>query len=273
MYTGVRHSWGETFTSRWDLVGYFHRIGMVEQAWKLTRCGVTPKVLTRGKSKRRRVLGCHAGYCPICARLRRNRIFSGMRPWIEGQMGELGAAAHVKVALPHSEGRILERMERLAKKIRSATAARDWRKRFSGQVGVVMNLEIGPGTSMTGHPHAHLFIYARTEEGLDAFLGWLKAWWRRRAKRDLIEGAGLTYLGRDPGTWAPRLRYVLKGNRINPGWPVGLVKEVMEAITSGRRYFSVWGIAARRGGWTRARRAANIQALRPFSGSALRATG
>ncbi len=196
-----------------------------------------------------------------------------MRPWIKGQMGLSGASAHLKLALPSSQGRVLERLSRLAKEVRSVTTTRDWRRGFSLTIGVVMTLEIGPGSDKRGHPHAHLFIYASTREALDTFLDWLKSRWARRVGQKLIEGAGLSLMGLDPDEWAPRLHYILKGNRIRPDWPQDLVKQVIEAITSRKRLLSVWGMAIRRGGWTRARFATNIQAFRPTSLKRLRATG
>lgn len=273
LYLRIRHSWGATIADRNTLVGFLGQHGLLKQAWKLTQCGVTPATLARSKRERRRVFGCHVGYCPICARLRQNRIFSRMRPCIEGQMGEFGASAQLKLALPSSEGRVSERLGRLAKEVRSTTTTRGWRQRFSSDIGVVMTLEIGPGSDMLGHPHAHLFIYARTDHALEAFLGWLKVRWTRRVRTELIEGASLTLMGRDPDKWAPRLRYVLKGNPISPDWPLALVEEVIEAITSRKRLFSVWGLATRRGGWTRARFASNIQVFRPTALSGFRATG
>lgn len=273
MYHGIRQSWGATITERKTLVGFLGQQGLFKQAWKLTQCGVTPTTLARKRSQRQRVLGCHTSYCPICARLRRNRIFSRMRPWIKGQMGLFGASAHLKLALPPSEGRVLERLSRLADEVRSATTTRDWRQRFSSNIGVVMTLEVGPGSHKLGYPHAHLFIYASTRGALDAFLDWLKARWARRVRQKLIEGAGLSLMGPDPDEWAPRLHYILKGNRIRPDWPQDLVKQVIEAITSRKRLFSVWGLATRRGGWTRARFATNIQAFRPTTLKRLRATG
>lgn len=255
------------------LIGCLARHGLIKQAKKLTHCGVTPTTLARGRSERRRVLGCHAGYCPICTRLRRNRIFSRMRPWIERQMGEFGASAHLKLALPSSEGRVLERLNRLAKEVRSVTTIPAWRDRFSSDIGVVMALEVGPGSHNLGHPHAHLFVFASAETALEAFLEWLKTRWTRRVQTDLIEGAGLSLLGQSPDAWAPRLRYVLKGNRISPDWPLPLVEQVIEAITSRKRLFSVWGLAKRRGGWTRARFAGNIQAFRPNLMGKVKAAG
>jgi hypothetical protein len=164
-------------------------------------------------------------------------------------------------------------MDKLAKEVRSAKTSSIWRHRFLGEIGVVMNLEIGPGTDQRGHPHAHLFIYARTEKALEAFLDWLRARWKKRVRVELIEGAGLTLLGRNPDSWAPRLRYVLKGNRVDPQWPLGLLGEVLESITSHRRLFTTWGIAGRKGGWTRARRNGTIRKFHPVAPSHLRATG
>lgn len=273
MYTGIQQSWSTTIARRRTLIGYLTQQGFFEPAWKLTRCGVTPNTLARRVSQRRRVLGCHMSYCPTCARLRQNRIFSRMRPWVEGQMGEFGASAHLKLALPSSQGRVLERLSQLGKEVRSVTSTRDWREGFSLSIGVVMTLEIGPGGDQRGHPHAHLFIYASTKGALDPFLDWLKTRWARRVRQRLIEGAGLSIMGPDPNEWAPRLRYILKGNRIQPGWPQDLLEQVIEAITSRKRLFSVWGMAVRQGGWTRARFATNIQAFRSAAQNQLRATG
>ena len=239
----------------------------------MTRCGVTLGSLAQGKSKRRRVLGCHRSYCPACARLRRNRIFSRMRPWVEGQMGLTGGAAFLTLSLPESDGRVIDRLARLSKEVRSIPTARDWRRGFCPDIGVVMTFEIGPGSNRTGYVHAHLFIYSGSREALGAFLNWLSSRWSRRVKRDLIEGAGLEFMGPNPEEWAPRLHYLLKGNRIALDWPLPLVEEVLEAITSGKRFFSVWGLAKRRGGWTRARFAGNIQAFRPSLMGKLKVAG
>jgi hypothetical protein len=166
----------------------------------------------------------------------------------------------------------VERLDRLAEEVRSITGTRVWR-RFSGVIGVAMTLEVGPGTTGRGHPHAHLFVYSNSAETLDDFLDWLKGRWFRRVKRELIEGAGLTIMGPGPDDWAPRLSYILKGNHIMPGWPHPLVDEVLEAISSGKRLFSAWGLAHRRGGWTSARFAPNVQRFRPFCERRLLATG
>lgn len=253
-------------------MGFLAEHGWTKQAEKLTRCGVTPASLARGKSKRRRVLGCHVRYCPVCARLRQNRIFSRMRPWVEGQMGEHGCAALLTLALPDTPELLIDRLVSLAEEVRSITGTRAWR-RFSETIGVVMTLEVGAGSTGRGHPHAHLFVYSDSRKSLDAFLDWFRAHWSRRVKRDLIEGAGLDFMGPDPGEWAPRLSYLLKGNRIVPDWPLPLVGEVLKAITSGKRLFSVWGLAKRPGGWTRARFAYNIRVFRPSCERRFQATG
>lgn len=272
LYTRLRKSWGATLAERRALVGCLAQNGWVKQAKKLTFCGVTPTSLARDRSKRRRVLGCHSSLCPVCARLRQNRIFSRMRPWVEGQMGELGRAALLKLAIPDTQELVIDRLTDLADEVRSITGTRAWRK-FSGAIGVVMTLEVGRGSTGRGHPHAHLFVYSNSGKVLDAFLDWLKIRWSRRVKRDLIEGADLIFMGPDPSVWAPRLHYILKGNRVDPDWPLPLMREVIEAITSGKHLFSVWGLAKRPGGWTSARFASNIRVFRPSYAQRLLAAG
>jgi hypothetical protein len=187
-------------------------------------------------------------------------------------MGLTGGAALLTLSLPESNGRVIDRLAHLSKEVRSIIGTPVWR-RFLLDIGAVMTIEIGSGTNRTGYVHAHLFVYSGSREALGAFLDWLSSRWSRRARRDLIDGAGLEIMGPNPDEWAPRLCYLLKGNRIALDWPVTLVAEVLEAITSRKRLFSAWGLAKRRGGWTRARFARNIQAFRPSHTRRLQAAG
>ncbi|HEY9766610.1 MAG TPA: hypothetical protein V6C82_09595 [Chroococcales cyanobacterium] len=198
-----------------------------------------------------------------------------MRSFVAWHIGAAGAAMHLVLAHPNDGSPVLPRLTLLAKDIRSAKQTRTWRTRYQHSVGVVMGLEIEGGSTLSGHPHAHLFVFSADYEELISFLAWMKRRWRRRVGWDLVEGCQVSVLSSMAGDWAPRLRYVMKGSELDPEWPVDLLKEVIASLSAGKRLLTFWGLARREGGWLRPRPRgrARVLRLRPLAASRLRSTG
>lgn len=258
---------------RMTLVELLESAGQCRAAKKLAFCGRRSLPVVLPGQIWRVHLGCGAAYCPVCVIRRRDRVFKAMRDRILQTIQHTGAAVHLVFALPPGQGSVLERLTRVAKEIRSAKQAPAWRGKFKATIGVVMGLEVSGGSHLCGHPHVHLFAYSAEAREVQAFTAWLKARWMRRVDGVLVEGCEELHLSAAPEEWAPRLRYVMKGSKLDPTWPPGLLQEVVAALSAGKRLLTTWGIAMRRGGWTRVRRATNIQVFRPNHLGKLPATG
>lgn len=272
-YPTRRDALHQAIDLRMTLVGLLETVGQCRAAKKLAFCGrrSLPVILPGGTWRVH--LGCGAAYCPVCVIRRRDRIFKAMRESVHRTIQRSGAAVHLIIALPHGPGSVLDRLTRLAKEIRSAKQAPAWRGRFKATIGVVVGLEVGGGSHLGGHPHVHLFAYSAEGREVRAFSAWLKARWMRRVGGNLVEGCEEFHLSASPEDWATRLWYVMKGSKLDPTWPPGLLQEVVASLSAGKRLLTTWGIAVRPGGWSRARRTSNIQAFRPFASSMLRAAG
>lgn len=232
----------------------FESLGLMREASRLGRCGLRTFDHTKEGKTFHLTLGCGAAYCPVCVLRKRNRLFRALRGCVEANVGAEGAAALVTLALPDTPSRsVLSRLERLVAEVRSSKQCGAWRRGFKHTIGVVMGVEIGPGGAFQGHPHVHLFVFSPSTREVQRFVGWMQERWRRRVGRDLMDGLEIVNLSAEPDDWAPRLRYVMKGSELRPEWPEDLHFEVLVALSAGKRLSTFWGLARRKGGWSRLR--------------------
>lgn len=256
-------------TLRKALVARFESLGLMKEASRLGLCGLRTLDHTKEGRTFRLTLGCGAAYCPVCVLRKRNKLFRALRGCVEANVGAEGVAALVTLALPDTPSRsVLSRLERLVAEVRSGKQCGAWRRGFKHTIGVVMGVEIGPGGAFQGHPHVHLFVFSPSTHEVQRFVGWMQIRWRRRVGRDLMDGFEIRNLSAKPDDWAPRLRYVLKGSELRPEWPEDLLCEVLIALSAGKRLSTFWGLAMRKGGWSRPRAAASSRlasVMPPFS--------
>lgn len=158
-------------------------------------------------------------------------------------MGPSGGAVFITLTGP-LDGPLDTRIEAMFAAWRGLQHRQVWKGKngWKAKVGLVWAFELQPGAEGLGHPHLHQMVFAAHKPDLRGFVTDLLTHWRACFPAVGPRFAKVIRLTNDPGAWAPRLHYILKGTEVAPDWPDSVFDLAVLELTSGHQHSAAIGL-------------------------------
>lgn len=186
---------------------------------------------------------CGRWICPACNHRKSAERQRAYIPQISAAMGGNGGCGGLTLTRP-PEGTAKEGLARLRGAMDKIRDMATWKKKLGGwsqKLGVLAIYEAAKGSQGQVHPHLHLAVFGPNRREVHECLLWLCATWLCLNPDASPECQVLSAVHGAEGPWRKWVAYVLKGTRIDPGWPRETLCGVLDLFPPGSRHCTSWG--------------------------------
>lgn len=229
------------------LVAQFKRLGYPSDARRLYQCSMSQSAPTE-HCPGGVILRCEHRLCPQCVRHVQWRAFEKLKPTVRTMLAAGGGSVFLTLTAPWDWADILGPSRKLLRVIHRFNRSWAWSGRGGGlskRVGMVYSLEFSSPQGFPVEPHLHIFLFSWDLEAVRNCSQLLQEFWRCHHPEAQEWGMDESLPGAD---WPGVLDYVIKGNRILPGWPDEQITAVLDLLHSGIRLRGASGLARINGG-------------------------